>query len=96
MTKIGNAEREAPKDYKSDEEVVGFLKKNVFLSWHPAGTCKMSKGKDAVVDSKCRVIGVKNLRVADASIMPNLVSGNTNMAAIVIGSRVADFILQDS
>jgi len=56
-------------------------------SKYTQGTCKMSKGSDAVVDSRLKVIGVQGLRVADASIMPYIVSGNTNMAAIVIGGR---------
>jgi choline dehydrogenase len=56
----------------------------------------MSNGSDAVVDGRCRVNGVSNLRVVDASIMPNIVSGNTNMASIVIGARAAQFIADES
>ncbi len=63
--------------------------------YHPVGTCKMGAVNDpsAVVDTELRVLGVKKLRVADASIMPHLVSGNTNIPAIMVGERAADFIL---
>jgi choline dehydrogenase-like flavoprotein len=60
---------------------------------HPAGTCRMGKDDDAVVDPKLRVHGVGRLRVADVSIMPKIISGNTNAAAIMIGERCADFVL---
>jgi len=61
--------------------------------YHPAGTCRMGKGEDAVVDPRLRVRGVSRLRVADVSIMPRIVSGNTNAAAVMIGERCADFVL---
>jgi choline dehydrogenase len=62
--------------------------------YHPAGTCRMGTDARAVVDPQLRVHGVPRLRVADASIMPNLVSGNTNAPAIMIGDRCADFLLR--
>tara|TARA_Y100001934_G_C12359243_1_gene779757 strand:- start:2373 stop:2981 length:609 start_codon:yes stop_codon:yes gene_type:complete len=61
--------------------------------WHPVGTCKMGQDSQAVVDSELKVHGILGLRVADASILPNLVSSNTNMPAIMVGERCADFIL---
>jgi len=80
---------------KTDAEIAEYIRTTIFAAWHPVGTCKMSKGNDAVVDSHLRVVGVKNLRVADASIMPYIVSGNTNMASIVIGGKGAELILED-
>lgn len=65
--------------------------------YHPAGTAKMgpSSDKDAVVDSHLRVHGIKGLRVIDASIMPLVISGNTNAPTMMIGERGSDFIKED-
>jgi choline dehydrogenase len=60
--------------------------------FHPSGTCKMGRDKMAVVDDSLRVRGIDTLRVADASIMPTVVSGNTNAACIMIGEKAADLI----
>ena len=61
--------------------------------YHPVGTCKMGSDKMAVVDEKLRVNGVRNLRVADASIMPTITSGNTNAPTIMIGEKLSDLVL---
>jgi len=78
----------------SDEVLIEHIRKYAKTVYHPAGTCKMGTGEDAVVDPKLRVYGIKGLRICDASIMPNLVSGNTNAPTIMIAERCADFILQ--
>ena len=61
--------------------------------YHPVGTCKMGADEMAVVDEKLHVRGVRNLRVADASIMPTITSGNTNAPSIMIGEKLSDLVL---
>lgn len=70
-----------------------FPRRESVTVFHPVGTCKMGIGEMAVVDSALRVRGVAGLRVVDASIMPHLVSGNTNAPTMMIGERGADLIL---
>ena len=83
-------------DVNDDAAMEKFLRNNCDTEYHPVGTCKMGPESDpmAVVDAQLRVRGIQNLRVVDASIMPKLVSGNTNAPTMVIGEKAADIIRQ--
>jgi choline dehydrogenase len=76
-----------------DTELEPFIRAQTTTLWHPAGTCKMGRDELAVVDPQLRVHGVAGLRVADASVMPSIPSGNTLAACYMIGEKAADFIL---
>ncbi len=75
------------------EGTLNWARDNSVSIYHPTGTCKMGSGDDAVVDETLQVHGVTGLRVADCSIMPEIVSGNTNAPAIMIGEKASDLIL---
>jgi choline dehydrogenase-like flavoprotein len=76
----------------SDEELLQLVRRRADSVYHPVGTCRMGDDEMAVVDARLRVRGIERLRVADASIMPTLIGGNTNAPSMMIGERVADFI----
>lgn len=80
----------------SDEAIDAWLRATVMSAAHPACTCAMGTGADAVVDSELKVRGIDGLRVVDVSVMPNIVRGNTNAPAIMIGEKAADMILGKS
>ncbi len=81
-------------EVRTREQIVACLRENVEHRHHPVGTCRMgpANDRDAVVDAQLRVHGIENLRVADASIMPDDPSGNTNIPTIMIGEKVSDMI----
>lgn len=83
-----------PPDCSSDDTIMAHIRKMVETVYHPVGTCKMGSDDMAVVDSRLRVRGIEGLRVADASIMPTIVSGNTNAACIMIGEKASDLVLE--
>ena len=79
-------------EVQTDDELEDYVRSSAATCHHQVGTCKMGDDAMAVVDSKLRVRGIDALRVADASIMPTIVGGNTNAAAIMIGEKAADMI----
>ncbi len=76
-------------------ELEDYVRDQVLTYHHPSGTCKMGLDREAVVDPRLRVHGVRRLRVADCSVFPFVPSGNTHAPAVLVGERVADFILED-
>jgi choline dehydrogenase len=78
---------------QSDEEIDSWVRANATTVWHPVGTCKMGRGVDAVVDNELRVHGIEALRVVDASVMPEIIGGNTAAPTIMIAEKAADMIL---
>lgn len=77
----------------SEADIREFVRAHATTVYHPVGTCKMGGDRSAVVDEKLRVHGVDGLRVADASVMPRIVGGNTNAPTIAIAEKAADLIL---
>ena len=88
----GAVERYPGPDVVSDADVIEYARKTVITYHHQVGTCKMGVDAAAVVDPTLKVYGVDGLRVADASIMPTVTTGNTNAPSIMIGERAAEFI----
>lgn len=83
-------------DVHDDAQLEAYVRGHGNTMFHPVGTCMMGSRPDAVVDPRLRVNGVANLRVADASIMPAIISGNTNAPAIMIGEKAAQMIVEDA
>ncbi len=90
------AERVPGEAAETDGELLDAARTISQTIYHPTSTCKMGSDVGAVVDDRLRVHGVKGLRIADASIMPTIVSGNTNAPTIMIGEKASDMILEDS
>ncbi len=89
---IGGRVLPGRRDVASDAELTRYIQETVSTWFHPVGTCRMGTGDDAVVRPTLEVLGTTGLRVADASIMPDIVSVNTNAASMMIGWRAADFV----
>lgn len=90
------AEEMAPGPHvQSDEDILEFIRTTGNITQHIVGTCKMGNDPMAVVDERLRVHGISGLRVADASIMPTIISGNTSVPTMMIGEKCVDMILED-
>jgi len=80
---------------QGDKAILEYVRANARPGHHPVGTCRMGQDELAVVDERLRVRGVDGLRVVDASIMPNIISGNTSAPVVMIAERAAEMILAD-
>ena len=78
---------------QSDAELAEHARRFVKTVYHPCGTCRMGADEGAVVTNDLRLRGVEGLRVVDASVMPTIISGNTNAAVLVVAEKAAEFIL---
>ena len=83
-------------DVTTDEAWLDFAYRNGQTIYHPVGTCRMGSDERAVVDTRLRFKGVRGLRVVDASVMPSIVSGNTQAAVMMIAEKAADMICNDA
>ena len=94
LKEFGCEEIQPGPNIKSDKDLLSHIRERSETAYHPVGTCRMGSDEFAVVDNELKVRGIQNLRIADASIMPTLVSGNTNAVCMMIGEKCADLILK--
>jgi len=92
LARFGGVESRASADARSDAQIEQFVRNHADTIYHPVGTCRMGPDEGAVVDHELRVHGVQGLRVVDASVMPRVVSGNTNAPVIMIAEKAASLI----
>jgi choline dehydrogenase len=96
LSDLVEAEAVPGPDVKTEADILEFARRSGATIFHPSGTCRMGTDDDAVVDPRLRVRGVSGLWVVDCSIMPTLVSGNTNVPAMMIAEKAADMIMEDN
>jgi choline dehydrogenase-like flavoprotein len=93
---LGGRELASSASAQDDAAIEAFIRDHADTIYHPVGTCRMGSGAMDVVDAQLRVHGIASLRVVDASIMPNIISGNTNAPVIMIGEKAADLVRQSA
>ncbi|WP_417725157.1 GMC family oxidoreductase [Salipiger sp.] len=96
LSEVVGEELEPGRHVQSDEEIIAFIREKGVIPHHMVGTCKMGTDPMAVVDERLRVHGISGLRVADASIMPTITSGNTSIPCMMIGEKCAEMVLADA
>jgi choline dehydrogenase-like flavoprotein len=95
LTRFGGVESKASASAQSDAQIEQYIRNHADTIYHPVGTCRMGRDAMAVVDARLRVHGVGRLRVVDASVMPQVVGGNTNAPVIMMAEKAADMIRED-
>jgi choline dehydrogenase-like flavoprotein len=96
LADLGGREAASSAAAQTDAQIETFVRDHADTIYHPVGSCRMGPGPLDVVDARLRVHGTQGLRVADASIMPRIVGGNTNAPAIMIGEKAATMIVEDA
>jgi choline dehydrogenase-like flavoprotein len=92
LAQYGGGELAASASAQSDAQIEQFIRNHADTIYHPVGTCRMGGGEMDVVDAQLKVHGIDGLRVVDASIMPQVISGNTNAPVMMIAEKAADMI----
>jgi choline dehydrogenase-like flavoprotein len=95
LTQHGGRELPASAAAQNDEQIAQFIRERADTIYHPVGSCRMGPGEQDVVDARLRVHGIQGLRVVDASVMPRIVSGNTNAPTIMVAEKAADMVKLD-
>jgi choline dehydrogenase-like flavoprotein len=95
IDKISIQETLPGENIKTDEEILNYLRNNGATVYHAIGSCKMGIDENAVVTPSLKIKGLSNIRIADASIMPTMPSGNTNAATLMIAEKASDIIKKD-
>ncbi|RZM24489.1 MAG: hypothetical protein EOO88_22630, partial [Pedobacter sp.] len=93
FAQYGGVEVAPGPEVQSDADIEAYIRRTGYTVHHPVGTCRMGSDKAAVVDPELRLNGIAGLRIADASVMPIIIGGNTNAPCVMIAERAADFIL---
>jgi choline dehydrogenase-like flavoprotein len=96
LAQLGGRELPVSASAQTDAQIEAFIRSRADTIYHPVGSCRMGRGAMDVVDARLRVHGVEGLRVIDASIMPGIVSGNTNAPTIMIGEKAARMMREDA